>query len=249
MTSKTTESLNSTVIVEDSTSPESEDSSQTPAEDKVPAEDKAELETEDSTGGRVADSPTDGGPSEDARTDAEEPRRGRSISIGVRSLVVGLIMVILVAAAGTFAWLYVGAERKLDSQVSASANDARVEKIALDYAVNAATMDFKDLQAWKVKLVAGTSQPLNEKLTNAAGSMEQILVPLQWTSTAKPLVAKVRSSAGGIYVVDCFVSVQTKTVQAPDPLQSTATYSVTIDSNQNWVITDIGGIGSVVGQK
>jgi hypothetical protein len=155
-------------------------------------------------------------------------------------------MVILVAAAGTFAWLYVGAERKLDSQVSASANDARVEKIALDYAVNAATMDFKDLQAWKVKLVAGTSQPLNEKLTNAAGSMEQILVPLQWTSTAKPLVAKVRSSAGGIYVVDCFVSVQTKTVQAPDPLQSTATYSVAIDSNQNWTITDVGGVGSVI---
>jgi hypothetical protein len=59
-------------------------------------------------------------------------------------------------------------------------------------------------------------------------------------------VAKVRSSAGGIYTVDCFVSVQTKTVQAPDALQSTATYSVTIDSNQNWVITDVGGIGSMM---
>ncbi len=44
-----------------------------------------------------------------------------------------------------------------------------------------------------------------------------------------------------IYVVDSFVSVQTKTVQAPEALQSTATYSTTIDSNNNWLITDVGG--------
>jgi len=43
--------------------------------------------------------------------------------------------------------------------------------------------------------------------------------------------------------VDSFVSVQTKTIQAPDALQSTATYSTTIDSNNNWQITDVGGIG------
>jgi Mce-associated membrane protein len=214
----------------------------------------ADLETEDSADaapGPVTEDSADAADEgdHDPPTDAKPPRRRRSISIGVRSLVVAVVIVILAGAVGTLAWLYVGAERKLDSQASESANNARVEKIALDYAVNAATMDFKDLQAWKVKLVAGTGQQLNDKLTKAAESMEQILVPLQWISTAKPLVATVRSSAGGIYVVDCFVSVQTKTVQASDPLQSTATYSVTIDSNQNWVITDIGGIGSVVGQK
>jgi hypothetical protein len=79
--------------------------------------------------------------------------------------------------------------------------------------------------------------------------MEQILVPLEWSSTARPLAAKVRSVTGGAYVVDSFVGVMTKTVQAPDPLQSTATYSVTIDSAKNWQITDVGGIGSVVEQK
>ena len=79
--------------------------------------------------------------------------------------------------------------------------------------------------------------------------MEQILVPLQWNSTAHPLVAKVRSDTGGVYVVDCFVSVLTKTVQAPEPLQSTATYSITIDSSKNWQITDVGGVGAVVEHK
>jgi hypothetical protein len=75
------------------------------------------------------------------------------------------------------------------------------------------------------------------------------LVPLQWNSTAQPLAAKVRSNAGSVYVVDSFVSVLTKTAQGPEPLQSTATYSITIDSNKDWQITDVGGIGSAIAGK
>jgi hypothetical protein len=79
--------------------------------------------------------------------------------------------------------------------------------------------------------------------------MEQILVPLQWNSTAHPLAAKVRSETGGVYVVDAFVSVLTKTAQASDPLQSTATYSVTVDSSKDWQITDVGGVGDALQPK
>ncbi|BBX09295.1 hypothetical protein [Mycolicibacterium aichiense] len=173
----------------------------------------------------------------------------RAISLSLRGLILGAIIAILVVAVATLGWLYVGARHQVDQQAVKSANDAHAEKIALDYAVNAATMDFKDLQAWHVKLVAGTSPELTKKLSDAGTSMEQVLVPLQWSSTAKPLIAKVRSSTGGVYVVDSFVSVQTKTVQAPEALQSTATYSTTIDSNNNWLITDVGGIGSAMGSK
>lgn len=186
----------------------------------------------------------------DTRPVDEKPRRRpRSINIGVRSLTIGAVITLLVAAVATLAWLYIGVQRQLDTQAAESADSARAEKAALDYAVKAATMDFKNLEPWKAALVAGTSPELNDKLTDAADSMEQIVVPLQWTSTAEPLVAKVRSNAGGVYVVDCFVSVQTKTVQAPEALQSTATYSVTIDSNNGWQITDVGGVGKVVGPK
>jgi Mce-associated membrane protein len=109
-------------------------------------------------------------------------------------------------------------------------------------------MDYQDFNTWKVKLVNGTSPELKDKLTKAADSMEQVLAPLQWKSTAKPLAAKVRSNAGGIYTVDSFVSVLTKTMQAPDGLQSTATYSITVDSNNDWQITDVGGIDSALGK-
>jgi len=190
------------------------------------------------------DVPVDTGPA------GKKPsRQPRSISFSVRSLAIAVVIALAAVALGTMTWLYITAQGKLDEQARASDSDTRAEKIALQYAVKAATMDFKDLQGWKVNLVAGTSQELNNKLSDAAKSMEQILSPLQWSSTAEPLVAKVRSRNGGVIVVDCFVSVQTKTVQAPDPLQSTATYSVTINSNDNWLITDVGGIGSPTGPK
>jgi Mce-associated membrane protein len=176
-------------------------------------------------------------------------RRPKSVSVSLRGLILGGLIVALVAATALLGWLYVDARHQLSAQATQSANDARAEKIALDYAVNAAAMDYKDLQGWKVRLIAGTSPELSKKLSDAGTSMEQVLVPLQWSSASKPLVAKVRSSTGGIYVVDSFVSVQTKTIQAPDALQSTATYSTTIDSNKNWQITDVGGIGSAMGPK
>lgn len=179
-------------------------------------------------------------------TRSSQPRR---VSLSLRSLVVGVLMLILVAATATMTWLYIDERNTVQTQNGEAADRAHAEQIAMDYAVNAAAMNYQDLNAWKGKLVNGTTPELHNKLAKAANSMEQLLVPLQWTSTAKPLVAKARSQGNGVYVVDTFVSVLTKTTQAPDNLQSTATYSVTIDSKNGWQITDVGGIGAVVGNK
>jgi len=181
----------------------------------------------------------------------DEPSVTKSagITIPLRSLMIAVVIIALVGAAGALGWLDVGVQRKLDAQGRQSVDNAHAEKLALDYAVNAAAMNFEDINAWKVKLVAGTNAELKEKLTQAATSIEQILVPLQWVSTAQPLMAKVRSGSGGTYVVDAFVSVMTKTVQAPEPLQSTATYSITLDSGKDWKISDVGAIGGLIGEK
>jgi hypothetical protein len=177
---------------------------------------------------------------------ADRKRARVQLSISVRSLLIGAVIAALVVAVGVLTWLYVGGQHKLDAQARQSENRAHAEKVALDYATNAAAMNFQDLNGWKVKLVAGTSPELKDRLSKAADQMEQILVPLQWNSTARPLAAKVRSSTGSVYVVDSFVSVLTKTAQGPDPLQSTATYSITIDSSKGWQITDVGGIGAAL---
>lgn len=212
-------------------------------------------ESDAADSGRAESGADDAAESAAAESDVEDkpsgkkPERRLRLSITVRSLVITVVIAVLAVAVGALAWLYVGAQHKLDAQTRHAENNSHAEKVALDYAVNAAEMSYKDLDAWKAKLVAGTSPELKEKLTKAAGEMEQIMVPLQWTSTARPLAAKVHSDAGGVYVVDCFVGVLTKTIQGPEPLQSTATYSVTIDSNKAWQISDVGGIGAVVERK
>jgi Mce-associated membrane protein len=74
-----------------------------------------------------------------------------------------------------------------------------------------------------VRLPSSTTRELRERLDQAATSMEQIIVPLQWTSTAEPITAKAVSGPDGTYTVDCFVSVRTTNAQAPEGIVSTAT--------------------------
>lgn len=173
----------------------------------------------------------------------------RRLSISLRSLAYSVVVAVLAVTVGVLAWLYTGAQNKLDTQAVAVANEQRAEEVALEYAVNAAQMNYKDFAAWKVKLVNNTTPELNDKLGRAATDMEQVLAPLQWDSTARPLAAAVRTNSGGIYVVDTFVSVLTKTMQAPEGMQSTATYGITVDSKNNWQISDVGGIDAVLGSN
>lgn len=173
----------------------------------------------------------------------------RQLLVSLRSVVIAMAILGVAGAIATPTWLYIDARSKLAAQSRQAQDNAHAEKIALDYAVGAAGMNFKDLSAWKAKLVAGTTPELKDRLTKAATEMEQILVPLQWDSTAQPFVAKVHSETAGTYVVNAFVGVLTKSVQAPEGLQSTATYSITIDSNKDWQISDVGGVGDVLGKR
>jgi Mce-associated membrane protein len=212
------------------------------------------------TKAEAADKPDDPEPAKDSgkgpakdsgKGDAQQksPAKGRRVSISVRTLAAGAVVIGLVLALGVLGWLYFGAKTRLADQDRQATDSSHAEQIALDYAVNAAIMDYKDLGPWKQNLVKGTTPELTDKLTKAATAMDQILLPLQWSSTAHPLAAKVRSDDNGVYVVDAFVGVMTKNVQAADSLQSTATYSITVDSNNAWRITDVGGIDAVVGHK
>jgi flagellar basal body-associated protein FliL len=208
-----------------------------------------EMSTTETPSADVDESPSD---SSEVETDkakeapADNARRARAV-VSVRSLLIGVVIALLAVAVGVLTWRYMSAEQQLAAQAQQVENFKHAEDAALDYAVNAAQMNYQDLGGWKTKLVAGTSPELKDRLSKAADSMEQILVPLKWDSTAKPLAARVRSESGGSYVIDAFVSVLTKTEQAPEGLQSTATYSITIDGNQNWQITDVGGVEAAVG--
>jgi len=226
--------------------PASENDTTTSADSEDSAADTEETQTPNSIS--TAESATSDR-SVAADSPQKSPKNARRLFVPSRTILVGTAIVSLIAAIVVLSWFYVRGNAKLDDQARAAEDNRHAEQVALDYAVNAAVMDYKDLNPWKQNLVKGTTPELKQKLTKAATAMEQILLPLQWSSSAKPLAAKVRSHENSAYVVDAFVSVVTKTVQAADNLQSTATYSVTIDSNAGWQITDVGGVAAVVGEK
>ncbi|MGV0735034.1 hypothetical protein ABQF35_05140 [Mycobacterium syngnathidarum] len=177
------------------------------------------------------------------------PKAPRRLSVGLKTLAVAVLVIALAASTSVLMWLYIDARTELSDQAKLAENSNRAEQIALDYAVGAAQLDASDLESWRHRLVKGTSDDLSKKLGEAAKSMEQIVVPLQWSSTAQPLIAKVRSVKDNIYIVDTFVGVVTRTVQTKEGLPSTAAYNVTIDGGHDWKITDVGGIGAMVAGK
>lgn len=186
-----------------------------------------------------------------ARIDAMVAQGNRiaGSSIQLKTLMISAAVVVLVAVVAVLGWQVHAKSSDLAAVNQQSQDRSHAEQIALDYATGAAEMDFHDLSAWRGRLTKGTTPELSNRLTQAAASMEQIISPLQWTSTAKPIAAKVRSETNGAYSVDCFVNVLTKNSQAPDGINSTATYRLTIDGKHDWKITDIAGIDSALASK
>ena len=191
--------------------------------------------------------PTDEQPSDAGKVAGEgnTPVGRRRLTLGI----VALLGVALIAAVVTLSILLAQKSDRVDEMNAATADATKAQNVALDYAVKAASMDYKDLGSWDKRLVEGTSPELTAKLTDAAKSMEQVITPLQWTSSASPIAAQLKSHNGSVYIVTAFVSVMTKNAQAPDGVQSTATYTVTLDKSKNWLITDVGGVDAPLGQK
>lgn len=224
--------------------PESADDDTAHDADRRSPADTADTAGADTTGADTAGADTTIGQAQEDRGPSLTKRVG-SASVSVRALATGAVVLLLIAAVAVLWWRYADSEGELDRVRTEAAAEERAETTALAYADGAADMNFQDLAAWRAKLVENVSPELSAKLSQAATSMEQIIVPLQWKSTSTPIAAKVRSHDGPVYVVDAFVGVETRNSQAPDGIQSTATYSVTVDESRGFLITDVGGIGAL----
>ncbi|MCR5978387.1 hypothetical protein GDN83_11730 [Gordonia jinghuaiqii] len=190
------------------------------------------LDTSDTTPGPTTDSPP-----------VSRIRGLSSYQISAKTVLIASTFLALIAVIGVLAAMVIDKSSHLDDVDARTANAARAERVALDYATAAANMDYQNPEQWRESLTSGTTPELAARLRKASTSMEQLIKPLQWTSTSSPITAKVESESNGIYDVTAFVNVLTKNAQAPDGIESTATYRLTIDSNHDWVITEITGIG------
>ncbi|MFC4124535.1 hypothetical protein [Nocardia rhizosphaerae] len=183
-------------------------------------------------------------------TEPTPPQPGRgTVSVQLSSLIGGAVIAVLAIAAIVLGVLYGSARADLSALRAQETDDAKAEQIALDYAVGSATLNFEDVDAWVGKLKAGTSPELANKFAATGDKLEQIIVPLRWTSSATPITAKVLSHEGQVYEVAAFVDVSTTNAQNPDGLRNTVTYNVTVDAGKDWQITDVGSTDGALPTK
>ncbi|MFE6861816.1 hypothetical protein [Nocardia sp. NPDC057668] len=174
---------------------------------------------------------------------APAPANGqRSISISLSTLRNAVALVLPLVVIIVLGMLYNSARSELADRDSRAADERHAEQVATDYAVGASTIDYHDTKAWLTRLKAGTTPQLSAKFDATAPQLEQILLPLQWTSKATPLSASILSEAGGIYKINAYLEVTSTSAQTPDGATTTVTYSLTIDRNAAWKITEVGGL-------
>ncbi|WP_068275743.1 hypothetical protein [Aldersonia kunmingensis] len=202
------------------------------------------------TASETTDNETTAAVDSERESPPEKTRESRSaVSVPVSTIVAGSIAAIAVLIAivlGVLLWM---ARSDIADTDAKAADDQHAEQVATDYAVGAATIDFKDFDSWVGRLKAGTAPELANKFDATGPKLEGILTPLQWTSTATPIAAKVESTDGGIYKVDVFVNVSSTNAQNPEGAQTTVTYNVTLDKDADWKITDVGGVNAALPTK
>lgn len=170
----------------------------------------------------------------------------RTVSIRLSTALTALVVAVLLVSTVTLGILYASARGTIAATEAREADERHAEQIALDYALGASTIDHRDVAAWFTRLKEGAAAPLAAKFDATAPQLEQILLPLQWTSTATPLSATVVSESGGVFEVNAYLTVDSTSVQNPDGARTTVTYSLTIDSGADWEITEVGGLQNAI---
>ncbi|NEW38845.1 hypothetical protein GV794_21620 [Nocardia cyriacigeorgica] len=203
--------------------------------------------TEHSGSGATATIDKEAAPAPTAPT--PEFQRPGTVSVQVSTIVRGAVIGVLAIAVVVFAALWFFARGDVADRDARASAEARAEQVATEYAVGAATVNYQDINGWVGSLKAGTTDQLSGKMDSTAPLLEKVLVPLKWTSTASPITAKVMSEDNGIYQVSVFVNVNSTNAQTPDGAQTTVTYSVTLDENADWKITDVGGVDGALPLK
>ncbi|MEV0852976.1 MULTISPECIES: hypothetical protein [Nocardia] len=167
---------------------------------------------------------------------------GRTLSVDLRSIIVGAIVVTLVVGMSVSFLLWLSARNELREADSIASAEKRAEEIASEYAVGASNIDYQNFDGWVRNLKSNTSPALTNKFDLTAPQLKEIVLPLKWSSNATPIAAKVKSEDAGVYVVNVFLSVTSTSAQTPEGAQTTVTYTVTLDKNADWKITDVGGV-------
>jgi len=117
---------------------------------------------------------------------------------------------------------------------------ARPRQIAEQYALGAAAMDYRDMAAWKKRVVWHTSPELTRTLEAAAADLDEVARGVDMVSTASEANSVMAPSTDPkVTIVKVFVNVTTKSSVRPEGFTSIASYKLTMDNTRDYLITDV----------
>ena len=156
---------------------------------------------------------------------------------------VSMLCVAALVAVAVLAYLLVQRSDDLVAERQLTADKQTAETVAGRYAVGAATFDFNNLQPWSAALKNGTAPELNSRFDVAVNTLTPLIQEVQWVQTAKLIAAKtVDIRADRQFIVQVFVSTHMTSTQNPKGLNTVTPYTITLDRDSNWLITDVAGI-------
>jgi hypothetical protein len=162
----------------------------------------------------------------------------------VATVVATVVAIAVVAAAVVFGVLWHSKSNQLNDLRAAQDRRAEVEKVAGDYAVGAATIDYSNLATWEKAALKGLSPELTTKMQAAQQALQQVFTVVQWRSDAELMDAVVQSDSGDgkVYKVNAYIRVNSHSVQQPNGTSSNVVYAMTLGKNKNgdWEITEVG---------
>ncbi|MFE3191016.1 hypothetical protein ACFXHA_18535 [Nocardia sp. NPDC059240] len=166
----------------------------------------------------------------------------KTVSIKLSALLTAAAGIALIAALVTVTVLWQSARSDLKSRDNQAADDKHAEQVASDYAMGAANLNYADFNAWTVRLKANTTPALAAKFDATASKLQEILVPLKWTSSPTLLSSQVVNHDNGVYKVNVYLNVNSTNAQNPDGVLTTIYYTVNVDPKGDWKVTDVGGM-------
>ncbi|MFD6356382.1 hypothetical protein [Nocardia tengchongensis] len=166
---------------------------------------------------------------------------GKTVSLRVSTLVTAAAAALLIAALVTVTVLWQSARGDVDAHATRAADDKHAEQVASEYAMGAANLNYADFNAWTARLKANTTPSLAGKFDATSAKLQEILVPLKWTSSPTLLSAQVINHDNGLYKVNVYLNVNSTNAQNPDGVLTTVYYTVNVDPG-DWKVTEVGGI-------
>lgn len=159
---------------------------------------------------------------------------------------VAVLCLAALVAMSVLAVLFTQRADELSAMQQRDRDEAAAETVAGEYAVGAATFSHNDIPAWAEALKAGTAKELESRFDVAVKTLTPLIQEVQWSQTAELITATtVDVRADRQFVVQVFVSTRMTSTQNPNGLNIITPYTITLDRDDDWLITDVADIAGV----